>query len=200
MGEVAFKLDLSRKYTYADYATWPEDFRCELIDGQVYLMSPSPSFQHQELVGELFFLIKQHLRGKSCKPVIAPFDLRLPRPGEATGREQTVLQPDILVTCHPERLTESGHIGAPDWVIEVLSPSTASKDHVLKRHFYEAAGVREYWLVHPLDRILTRYVLGADGRFGPAEISALEGSTASQAVPEVVIDWSSLTADASEGT
>lgn len=191
MGDPAFKLDLEKHYTYADYLTWPEDFRCELIDGKVYAMSPAPTLSHQDVVGEIFFQLKMQLKDTPCRPFIAPVDVRLPRPKAQAGREDTVVQPDVLVVCDPKKIEERAVVGAPDWVIEVLSPSTASKDHIQKRRAYEQAGVREYWLVHPIDRILTRYV-AKDSAFLPPEILEMSGQTASAILPEVVIDWGQL--------
>jgi Uma2 family endonuclease len=191
MGEPSFKLDLEQRYTYADYLTWPDDFRCELIDGKIYMMSPVPNLSHQDVAGEVFFQLKQQLKGKTCRPMIAPLDVRLPKFGRKRDDEDTVVQPDVLVVCDPSKLNERGVKGAPDWVIEVLSPSTASKDHIQKRRSYEQAGVREYWLLHPLDHILTLYVL-QDGCFAAPEILEMKGKTASVILPDVEIDWDEL--------
>ena len=191
MGEPAFQLDLERRYTYADYLTWPDDFRCELIDGKVYLMSPAPTLGHQDVAGEIFFQLKQQLKGKPCRPLIAPLDVRLPKIGRKRDDEETVVQPDVMLVCDSSKLDERGVRGAPDWVIEVLSPRTASKDHIQKRRCYEHAGVREYWLVHPRDHVLTRYVL-QDGQFSAPEILEMQGKTASVILPEVEIDWGEM--------
>ena len=191
MGERAFELDLEQRYTYADYLTWPDDFRCELIDGKVYLMSPAPTLGHQDIAGEIFVQLKQQLKGKPCRAFIAPLDVRLPKIGRKRDDEDTVVQPDVLVVCDASKLDNRGVKGAPDWVIEVLSPRTASKDHIQKRRNYEHAGVREYWLVHPQDHVLTRYVL-QDGRFAAPEILEMQGKTASIILPEVGIDWAEM--------
>jgi Uma2 family endonuclease len=100
-----------------------------------------------------------------------------------------VVQPDLSVICDPAKLDESGCRGAPDWIVEVLSPGTASYDHITKRALYERAGVREYWLIHPTDGIATIYQRQAPGRFGPAEIIELTGQTAVGILPGIVIDW-----------
>lgn len=191
MAERAFELDLEQRYTYADYLTWPDDFRCELIDGKVYLMSPAPTLGHQDIAGEIFVQLKQQLKGKPCRAFIAPLDVRLPKIGRKRDDEDTVVQPDVLVVCDASKLDERGVRGAPDWVIEVLSPRTASKDHIQKRRCYEHAGVREYWLVHPRDHVLTRYVL-QDGQFSALEILEMQGKTASVILPEVEIDWGEM--------
>ena len=180
-------------YTYADYLTWPEDVRYELIDGTAWLMSPAPGRRHQEVVGEIFFQTRQALDGKNCRAYLAPFDVRLPKSDEADELIDTVVQPDVLVVCDPDKLDEAGARGAPDWVVEVLSPSTAGHDQTRKLAAYERAGVAEVWLVHPADRVLTRYRL-VDGRYGRPEIQELEGVTAVAGLPEISIDWAVVTA------
>ncbi|GAB6051174.1 Uma2 family endonuclease [Hydrogenophilus islandicus] len=178
----------SQRYTYADYLTWPEDARYELIDGEVYAMAPAPNRRHQEVVLELARQIADALEGTPCRPYIAPFDVRLPRANEADEAIDTVVQPDISVICGKERLDEHGCRGAPDWIIEVLSPATAAHDQIVKRAVYERAGVREYWLVHPTDRVVTIYLL-ENGAYGKPAVYELQGTTAAVTLPQVVIDW-----------
>lgn len=174
-----------RHYTYADYLKFPEDERWEIIHGVAYNMAPAPSTPHQESSGELFFQVKGQLRGKPCRVFMAPTDVRF----ERKDKTDKVVQPDLFVVCDKSKITEQGIVGAPDWIVEVLSPATASRDQVTKRALYEAEGVREYWLVHPIDRILTRYRLGAEGRYGAAEIMEMTGRTAIEALPGLEIDW-----------
>lgn len=178
-------------HTYLDYLGWPEDVRYELIDGEAFLMAPAPDLAHQELAGEIFFQLRQALGDGPCKPFIAPVDVRLPRADEADEQIDTVVQPDVLVVCDPSRLDRRGVRGAPDLVVEVLSPSTASHDHVRKRQIYERAGVKEYWLVHPNDRMVTIYRLIA-GAYGKPDGQALQGETAVGVLPGVVIAWDAL--------
>lgn len=180
------------RYTYADYRTWPEQVRYELIDGIAYLMA-APDTAHQEVVGEIYVQLRNALHGKPCRPFIAPFDVRLPRPGQRDEDTDTVVQPDVLLICDPEKLDRRGARGAPDLVVEVLSPSTAGHDQVLKRRIYERAGVREYWLIHPTDRVLTVYRLGQDG-YGKPDTQELAGSTRLGILPEVEITWDELAA------
>ena len=146
-------------HTYGEYLLWPEDQRYELIDGVAYAMTPAPTRRHQEVLGELFRQVANALQHHPCKAFIAPFDVRLPKGDEADEQVDTVVQPDLSVICDPDKLDERGCRGAPDWVVEVLSPATASHDHKLKRAVYERAGVREYWLIHPIDRMVTIYRL-----------------------------------------
>jgi len=154
------------QYTYADYMCRPDDERWEIIEGVPYDMSPAPSTRHQEVSGELFFHIKMFLKETgSCKVFHAPYDVRLSEADEADDEIVNVLQPDIAVICDPSKIDERGCRGVPDWIIEVLSPHTASRDFIQKRSLYEKYGVREYWLVHPLDCLVTVFVLGDDGKF-----------------------------------
>jgi len=138
------------RYTYADYAQWNNGKRYELIDGTVFMMSPSPSPTHQEISGELFFQLRGFLEGKPCKVYSSPFDVRL----NAAKKDDTVVQPDILVVCDKTKIDDKGCNGAPDMIIEILSPSTASNDRVKKFNSYAAAGVREYWIVDPDEKSL----------------------------------------------
>jgi Uma2 family endonuclease len=181
-------------FTYGDYRQWPEDERWELIDGEAYAMSPAPTRTHQTILGEIFRQIANFLQDKPCQVYIAPFDVRLPERDESDDEIETVVQPDLVVVCDASKLDEKGCRGAPDWVIEVLSPSTASKDHVRKKSLYERHGVREYWLIHPVDHILTRYLLEGKA-FGPALIEETEGSTGVAVLPGLAIEWGFMTAE-----
>ncbi|MDZ7810094.1 MAG: Uma2 family endonuclease [Arhodomonas sp.] len=178
-------------HTYADDLRWDDDARYELIDGLAYAMAPAPMRVHQEVVGEIFRQAANALEDQRCRVFVAPLDVRLPKAGEADDEVDTVVQPDVLAVCDPERLDERGVRGAPDWVVEVLSPATAGHDQIHKRRVYERAGVTELWLVHPMDRVLTIYRL-CDGEYGKPEITELTGETAVGAVPGVSIDWEAL--------
>ncbi|MDX9887460.1 Uma2 family endonuclease [Thauera sp.] len=182
-----------KHYTYADYLTWPDDARYELIDGEAFLMAPAPLIEHQEVAGEVFRQLANQLDGKPCRPYIAPVDVRLPRNDEADAAIDTVVQPDVLVVCDPSKIDRRGVRGAPDWLLEVLSPSTAAHDQIAKRRTYERAGVREYWLVHPGDRTLTVYVLD-NGQYGRPEIYELKDETPIGVLPGVSIAWDALVA------
>lgn len=177
-----------RRFTYADYLKWPDDERWELIDGEAYAMSPAPTISHQTLVLDIARQIADTLEGARYRALIAPVDVLLPVSDEAEDRTTTVVQPDILVVCDPAKITERNVRGAPDWIIEVLSPATARHDHLTKRDLYERAGVREYWLVHPVDRVITVYVL-KDGHYGGPEIADMAGERAPTILPETIIRW-----------
>ena len=179
--------DTSR-HTYADYLIWPDEVRYELIDGIAYAMGPAPLRIHQRVLLQLARQVADALEGKTCEAYIAPFDVRLPQAVEADAAVDTVVQPDLSVICDPAKLDERGCRGAPDWVVEVLSSATAGHDQVRKRALYERAGVREYWLVHPADRVVTIYCHTGEG-FGPARVVEAEGTLAASILPWVVIDW-----------
>lgn len=181
----------SEHHTYGDYLLWPEDVRYELIDGAAYLMAPAPTLDHQDVAGEIFRQLGNILRGKPCRAFIAPVDVRLPKAQEADQAIDTVVQPDVLVVCDPAKLDRRGVRGAPDLVVEVLSPSTASHDQLLKRRVYERAGVPEYWLVHPADRIVSIYRL-IGGEYRKPEIQELKGRTPVGVLSGAAIEWDEL--------
>lgn len=177
------------RFTYADYCRWPEGERWELIDGQAFAMSPAPSRIHQEFVVELAAQIHPKLANSPCRVYVAPFDVRLPRAQESDDEIDTVVQPDLAVICDPAKLDDKGCRGAPDWIIEILSPHSAAHDQIRKRALYERHGVREYWLLHPIDRLLTIYRLESNGSFGKPEVVELTGSTAVGIIPGLEIHW-----------
>jgi len=176
------------RFTYADYQNWPTDERWELIDGEAWAMSPAPTIGHQTVVGQLFRQIDEALDGAPCRVLIAPVDVLLPAADESEENSTTVVQPDILVVCDPKKITDRNVLGAPDWIIEVLSPATARHDHLTKRALYQRAGVREYWLVHPVDRVITVYTL-ENGQYSAPEIADLAEERSPTIFPEIVIRW-----------
>lgn len=157
--------DLSLSYTYADYLKWDLPEMVELIRGKVYKMSPAPTSRHQTIVVNLVTEIKAFLKKQKCKVFVAPFDVRLPRKGKANEDISTVVQPDICVICDPIKIDKRGCLGAPDWVIEILSKHTSSKDLNEKFEVYEEAGVKEYWVVHPGEQTVLVYTLNDRGKY-----------------------------------
>ena len=181
-------------HTYADYLTWSRTYGDELIDGTAYVREPpSPSWLHQGIVGELHRQVGNALEDKPCHVYVAPFDVRLPKSTEDDYQVDTVVQPDVLIVSDLKKLDARGMRGAPDWVAEVLSPSTARHDQTVKLSAYERAGVREVWLIDPIDRTLTIYQLEA-GYYGRATLLELKGRTPLTAVPGVIIDWARVLA------
>jgi Uma2 family endonuclease len=148
-------------YTYADYLEWDEGERCEIIDGEAYIMA-TPSRIHQESSGNFYFALRSFLEGKPCKVYAAPFAARLFP--EEDGSDDTVVEPDITVICELSKLDDRGCNGAPDFIIEIISPSTARHDRILKFNKYREAGVREYWIADPEEKIVSVYLL-KDGQY-----------------------------------
>ncbi|MDR2585118.1 MAG: Uma2 family endonuclease [Prevotellaceae bacterium] len=160
-------LDPSIQYTYADYLTWMDDVRRELIGGFVHLMS-APTEIHARLSYAASWVIESFIRKKKrrCRIYHAPFDVRLPINGEkADNQIYNVVQPDICVVCDLSKLDKRGCIGAPDLIVEVLSPSTLKKDWNYKFNLYEKAGVREYWIVDPIAKAVNAFILQSDGNY-----------------------------------
>lgn len=159
------ELDLSKKYTYADYLKWTFQERLELIKGKIYAMSPAPNRKHQDASQNLSRILGNFLLEKKCKIYAAPFDVRLtPRKKDKSGKIHTVVQPDICVICDLEKLDDAGCLGAPDLIIEILSPGNTKKEMKEKKEVYEENGVQEYWIVHPTDEYILQYNL-ENGKF-----------------------------------
>ena len=179
-------LDTSKRYTYADYLTWLDDKRRELIDGFIHLMS-APLRRHAHVLSELSFLIRAVIKNNKgkCRIYQAPFDVRLPLHGSTDDDKiYDVVQPDICVICDLTKLDEKGCIGAPDLIVEILSPSTLKYDWNYKFNLYEAAGVKEYWIVDPKTKTTNIFLLQPDGQYDlgtvyecnqKAPVSILEG-------------------------
>jgi Uma2 family endonuclease len=176
-------------HTYADYLIWSATYGNELVDGIAYVREPpSPSRLHQEIVGEIHRQIANSLQGKPARVYVAPFDVRLPKHGDADDQIDTVVQPDLLIVCDLQKVDDRGVRGAPDWIAEVLSPSTATYDRTRKLSVYERAGVPELWLVDPIDGTVTIFRIAA-GHYTQPVVLPLSGQTAIKAVPGISIDW-----------
>ncbi len=155
------QLDFSKKYTYADYLTWQFKERVELIRGRVFELPPAPNRNHQKIVGNVSGIFWSVLKGKTCSVYPAPFDVRLPF--DHTGEDiTTVVQPDVSVICDPAKLDEQGCMGAPDLIVEVLSPGNSKREVKDKYELYEQNGVQQYWIVYPAEQILQIYHLKDD--------------------------------------
>jgi len=155
-------LDLEQTYSYADYLTWRFDEAVELLRGKISLMSPAPNLTHQSISMRLSGILYQYFRRHSCQLFAAPFDVRLYDRKKSLMTSQdiyTVVQPDLCVVCDTDKLDSKGCLGAPDWIIEILSKSTAQKDTQTKFQLYQEAGVKEYWLVYPYEATVSQFVL-----------------------------------------
>lgn len=160
------QLDMNGSYSYADYLTWRLDQTVELIKGKIFTMSPAPNVKHQRISRNLFKPIVNYLAEKRCEVFSAPFDVKLydRRKSKLSDREVfSVVQPDLCVICDKSKLTEQGCDGAPDWIIEVLSPGNNKKELRFKYDLYQESGVGEYWLVFPYERVVQQFVFDPEG-------------------------------------
>jgi Uma2 family endonuclease len=165
----------NRIYTYRDYASWPDDERWEIIEGEAYSMSPGAKASHQRYLRRLLNKFENYLEGKTCEVFDSPFDVVLPEEGETVDTATNTVQPDIMVICDSKKIFEDKCcLGAPDLVIEILSPSTASKDMKKKRLLYERFNVKEYWIVDPVHKTVQVFTLGEDKLYGKSNIYTSE--------------------------
>ncbi len=159
------QLDHNATYTYADYLKWQIEGYVELIRGKIFKMA-APSSGHQRISLNFAYLIKGHLLKSSCEVFAAPFDVRLNRFSEKKNKEiLTVVQPDICVICDKNKIDAKGCIGAPDLIIEILSPGNTKKEMKEKFSIYEESGVKEYWIVYPDEKSILRYILNEHEKF-----------------------------------
>jgi Uma2 family endonuclease len=184
-------LDMNKVYTYADYFQWKFEERVELIKGKIFKMSPAPNRFHQELAGDIYAMLHYFLRGKECKTYIAPFDVRLPRKSKDDKDIITVLQPDVCVICDLTKLDKRGCVGAPDIIVEVLSPGNNSREMKNKFEVYEEAGVREYWVVSPQNQTFLIHTL-ENGRFQLSPVKVPGDVVASSVLPGFSLDLTEL--------
>ncbi len=177
------------RYTFADVLTWEENDRIELIDGEAYMMAP-PSRAHQKISGELFGQLRDYLKGKTCEVYHAPFAVRpFERDGEYPEDVDTLVEPDISVVCDPSKLDDIGCKGAPDLVMEILSPSTTRHDRFTKFNLYQRAGVREYWIVDPRDKTVQVFVL-EEGRYATKDFGTTGDTVRVNVLEDCTIDLS----------
>ena len=183
-------LDLTKLYSYADYFKWQFEERIELIKGKIFEMS-APNRIHQKLSSTIHGELYQYLKGKKCDVYSAPFDMRVARKSNADTDITTVLQPDICVICDTSILDERGCIGAPDIVVEILSPSNNKKELKYKYDIYEEAGVKEYWVIIPNERAFLCYSL-REGKYYPSRLMVAGDIVISPLLPGFQLDLSML--------
>lgn len=156
------QLDMDGTYTYADYLTWQFDDALELIKGKIMLMSPAPNVAHQTISMRLTGILYPFFRQKSCQLFAAPFDVRLYNKNQSIIANKeiiTVVQPDLCVICDGEKLDMQGCSGAPDWIIEILSKGNSKREMQIKYDLYQESGVKEYWLIYPVEQAVYQFVL-----------------------------------------
>lgn len=180
--------DPSLSYTYADYIEWKFKERLELLRGKIFKMG-TPNTLHQVIGGKLYNELYNYLRGKECQVFIAPFDVRLPVKNRKKDSEiSTVVQPDICIVCDAAKIDERGVCGAPDLVIEILSPGNSKKELRDKYELYEEAGVSEYWVINPVEENLAVFITDPEGKFGGAKLYTGGDRLLAAAVPGFGMD------------
>lgn len=181
-------VDPSLTYSYAHYLTWLFDERVELIKGQIFIMSPAPSPYHQQISVRIASELFIYLKNKACQVYTAPFDVRFPKESFSDKDIYTVLQPDICVICNPAKLDNRGCIGAPDIVVEILSPGNNKTELLNKYSVYEEFGVKEYWVVSPAEKTFLKYTLDGKGEYQPSKLFTLSEKVYSEVLPGFVLD------------
>lgn len=186
---------VEKYYTFADFLTWDEAERIELVYGEAYMMSP-PLEYHQSILMELAFQIREFLKDKSCKIFPAPYGVfPLAKSTDAPEDIDTMVEPDITVICDKSKRDKYGCKGAPDMIIEILSPSSRQLDRVTKFNLYERAGVREYWIADPKSQTIDDYVLDESGRFKPLHSYSAEDIAEIAILPGCKIDLNKVFAE-----
>lgn len=193
-------LDLNKTYTYADYLKWTFDERLELIKGKIFPMSPAPAEIHQRISQKVNIALYNNLYGKPCAVYTAPFDVRLIRKSKKDKEIITVLQPDICVICDLQKIDDRGCIGAPDIVVEILSPGNNKKELQNKYEVYEEAGVKEYWIINPYGKTFFKYVLDDVGKFQSTKLLTLGDEVTSPILPNFALNLDEVFADRLGGT
>lgn len=181
-------LDFDKTYTYADYLQWTFDDRLEILKGKLFKMTPAPNRYHQRLSGVIFKKLSIFLEKQPCHVYSAPFDVRLSRKNAADETVNTVFQPDICVVCDLTKLDDRGCVGAPDIVVEILSPGNNKKELRNKYEIYEEAGVLEYWIFWPVSQTFLKYTLDETGKYVPSRILTLGDEVTTPILPGFVLD------------
>ena len=186
------QLDVNKTYTYADYLTWKFEEFVEVIKGKLMQPMAGPSRMHQMYSLNIAAEIRQLLKGHACQVYVAPFDVRLTTAG-ANGDEQilTVVQPDICVVCDRNKLDDRGCLGAPDWIVEIISPGNTARDTRTKFDLYEESGVLEYWIVFPGIKTVAVYVFDQDQYRLSAEYAA-PGPIPVHTLPGLALEWTEI--------
>ena len=183
------QLKEQEKFTYHDYLTWDDNQRWELIDGVPYMMA-APRIKHQTVLGNLHYFFKDYLKDKSCKVMISPVDVKIDH--QIGDREDddtdTVVQPDLIIVCDPSKIGEKAILGAPDMIVEILSPSNTKMDRWIKFNRYQVAGVKEYWIVDTLSMAIEVYLLTAPDTYTRDHMYEKEGEIPVKIFKDLVLD------------
>ena len=183
------QLDLSKTYNYADYLTWNFKERLEILKGKIFKMSPAPSRRHQEVSFQMSLIFGNFFKKSTCNVYVAPFDVRLINYKKSSADKEisTVFQPDICVVSDKSKLDDRGCLGVPDLIIEILSPGNSKKEMDIKFDLYEENGVKEYWIVEPLQKSILIYTLQNNTYIGLKPLVE-EGLVKSPLFPEMSFD------------
>ncbi|SDE11966.1 Uma2 family endonuclease [Niabella drilacis] len=188
------QLDPDKRYSYADYLKWQFDEYVELIKGKLFQkMSQAPAREHQRIVMAISGKLFQYLTGKPCDVYPAPFDVRFPSSDTATDEKTyTVVQPDISLIRDPSKLDDRGCVGAPDMIVEVVSRGTAIRDWNFKYNLYQETGVKEYWIIEPVDRSVTIFILTEENKYLQTGVYAEETDIPVSILPGFSIKWGDI--------
>ncbi len=184
------QLDLSKKYSYADYLTWQFEQAVELIKGKILPMS-APSRRHQAISREIHGIMYNFFKKNPCEFYAAPFDVRLynkKKSLQANKDVYTVVQPDLCIICDEKKLDDKGCIGAPDLIIEILSPGNSIKEMRTKKDLYAENGVREYWIIDPEHENAFQFLLENENTYSPACIYVADDVLNCAIFPNLKID------------
>jgi len=188
--ETNLALKLEERYTYGDYLLWPDGERWQIIDGIAYDMSPAPILEHQLILNELSRQFSTYLLNKTCIVIPSPVDVIFPKSNKDIKDAEDVVQPDIIIVCDHKKLQSHKRcIGAPDLIIEILSPSTSKLDLKDKFKLYEREGVKEYWIVYPNDKVINIYKL-EDNKYKIPEVYAVDDKFNTGIFSDLEIDLS----------
>lgn len=188
------QLDTNGVYSYADYLSWQFEQALEVIEGKIFPMS-APSRTHQKISWNLTLVFGEFMKVHHCDAYAAPFDVRLYNRAKSIRADEdiyTVVQPDLCIICDLEKLDERGCLGAPDLIVEILSPGNAKREMKIKRELYAESGVREYWVVDPARETLTRYNLDTESGYDRPLIFVSDELVPSDVFPDLVLDLKEL--------
>jgi Uma2 family endonuclease len=184
------QLDPTAQYTYADYLLWQFSERVELIKGY-FLQMAAPNTKHQRISFVMSRVLGNYFYKTACQVFVAPFDVRFydqQKSLKANKDIYTVVQPDLCIICDKSKLDERGCLGAPDWIIEILSPGNSKKEMRQKYALYEEQGVKEYWIIHPNEQTLFQFVLNEQGKYQLHNMFAEDDLVPSYLFPDLMVD------------
>ena len=181
------QLDVTKQYTYADYLTWKFTEMVELIKGKLFILSPAPSSYHQRIVTNIAGELIPFFKYNKCDLFIAPFDVRLVKNKALDTEIITVVQPDFCIICDPTKVDAKGCVGAPDFIIEIISPGSIKKDYNEKYNLYQENEVREYWIVNPDAKSIHQYYINEEKIFIEKEIHIQKGNIIPHIFPDMQV-------------